>query len=188
MQQLHFKAVSFGIDWAAYCSAELIQISRRGPQALAYLFCSLQAESFQPFLLSVGIQLCKKRLLLMVFYSIKSVCIKISLGRFGIARCTICFILGQFILMKLVIFRFPNFEFPLYGIILFGRYGLKFVAFSLIAFLGIPIGLGPLPWVIPYKVLFYVLHRYVFGAALGFLLRVLRVIGAGCFWLRVLGL
>ena len=38
-----------------------------------------------------------------------------------------------------------------------------------------------------YKALFYVLHRYVFGAALGFLLRVLRVIGAGCFWLRVLG-
>jgi len=68
LQQLHFKAVSFGIDWAAYCPAELIQISRRGPQALAYLFCSLQAESFQPFLLSVGIHLCKKRLLLMVFY------------------------------------------------------------------------------------------------------------------------
>ncbi|OXA76557.1 hypothetical protein B0A65_18785 [Flavobacterium frigidimaris] len=38
-----------------------------------------------------------------------------------------------------------------------------------------------------YKVLLYVLPGYVFGAALGFLIRVLRVIGAGCFWLRFLG-
>jgi ABC-type amino acid transport system permease subunit len=38
--------------------------------------------------------------------------------------------------------------------------------------------------VILYKVLFYVLAGYVFGVALGFLLRVLRVIGACCFWLR----
>jgi hypothetical protein len=53
---------------------------------------------------------------------------------------------------------------------------------------GYPLSVSnPFRWVILYKVLFYVLPGYVFGAALGFLLRVLRVIGAGCFWLRFWG-
>jgi hypothetical protein len=72
-------------------------------------------------------------------------------------------------------------------IVLFRFYDFKGIIFILIALLSIHIRLKPLRWVILYKVLLYVLHRYVFGAALGFLIRVLRVIGAGCFWLRVLG-
>jgi hypothetical protein len=84
--------------------------------------------------------------------------------------------------------KLPDFQFPARGIILFGLSGFKVVALSLIAILGIPIRLRPLWRVILYKVLFYVLPPYVFGAALRFLIRVLRVIGAGCFWLRVLGL
>ena len=75
-------------------------------------------------------------------------------------------------------------------IILLGRYGLKGIAIILIALLSTHISLRQLWWVILYKVLFYVLAGYVFGAALGFLLRVLRVIGAGAFgcgfWVFVL--
>jgi hypothetical protein len=94
----------------------------------------------------------------------------------------------MFIFFKLLVAQHSNFKFPVYEIVLFGRYGFKGIAFSLIVLFIINIPLGPLRRVILYKVLLYVLPGYVFGAALGFLLRVLRVIGAGCFWLRVLGL
>jgi site-specific DNA recombinase len=69
-------------------------------------------------------------------------------------------------LLKLFIFKLPNFEFLPYPIVLFGRYNFKGIILSLIALLGIPIRLGPLRWVILYKVLFYVLPGYVFGAGL----------------------
>ena len=92
----------------------------------------------------------------------------------------VCFHLPEALIAKL-----PNFEFLLYRIILFGFNGFKGIILSLIALLGIHIGFRPLRRVILYKVFFYVLAGYVFGAALGFLLRVLRVIGwaflAGCF-------
>ena len=54
-------------------------------------------------------------------------------------------------------------------------------------FLLFTIRFKPLRRGILYKVLFLCPSPYVFGAALGFLIRVLRVIGAGCFWLGFWG-
>ena len=115
--------------------------------------------------------------------------LKFSLGRFIMARRTaVCRVSGYFVLFKLLVSQLADFEFPVHWIIQVRLYDFKAVVLHLTAVLGINIRFKPLRWVILYKVLLDVLPGYVFGAALGFLIRVLRVIGAGCLWLRFLGL
>ena len=94
-----------------------------------------------------------------------------------------CLIPYAFICFKLLIAQFTYFEFPVYRIILFGFNGFKGIILSFISFLGIPIRLRPLRWVILYKVLLYVLPGYVFRIVCGFLLRV--AVWTCAFWVGV---
>lgn len=92
---------------------------------------------------------------------------------FSIIRKSFFWCHGRFIVFKLITAKLPDSEFPLYGIVLFGLYGFKGAALSLIALLSINISFKAFGRVIFYKVLLYVLPGDVFGAAAGFLTGVL---------------
>lgn len=87
-----------------------------------------------------------------------------------------CRITGTFVLLKLVVSKLPDFEFLFDGIIRVRFKGLKGIALSLTAVLIINVRFKPLGRVIIYKVLFYVLSGYVFGAAFGFLVNLIGMI------------